>query len=171
MPQSSHLGGGERKDAFPCPSPTITHKHFRAMQGRKPCLAISPTPFETFPHSSSLSCSLQEESCISALKPYWDQTGKHPRQPGGLGSCEARTDLLFCPSVSGGWAEAMTHYLLTPTLPIWCGGLAGPRASKCCTLCVFSLQLLELNPNLHRPTHPPTWVQPFDAQGIIRANS
>lgn len=37
----------------PCPSPTITHKHFRATQGRKPCLAISPTPLETFSHSSS----------------------------------------------------------------------------------------------------------------------
>lgn len=101
MPQSSHLEGGERKDAFPLPSPTIAHKHFRAMQGRKPCLAVTPTPLETFSHSSSLSCSLQEESCISALKPYWDRTGINPRQPGGLGSCEARTDLSFSPSVSG----------------------------------------------------------------------
>lgn len=42
---------------------SISHKHFRAMQGRKLCLAV-PTPT---PHHPS---SLKTESSISVPKPY-----------------------------------------------------------------------------------------------------
>lgn len=62
-----HLAVLSRPDASVCspgkrgeeqclpPLPTIPHKHFRAMQGRKLCLAFFPTPLATFPHSYSLS--------------------------------------------------------------------------------------------------------------------
>lgn len=76
------------------------------------------------------------------FKPYWDQTGINLRQA----VWAARRPGLTHLSVSGGWAEAVTHCPLTPTsdpLPIQRGSLAGPRASKRCTLCVTD-QLLEL---------------------------
>lgn len=41
MPQSAHLKRGERRVAS-LPAPPVPHKHFRAMQGRKLCLAFPP---------------------------------------------------------------------------------------------------------------------------------
>lgn len=85
--------------------PIIPHKHFRAMQGRKLCLAFPPHPLFQLPE------------LISALKPCWDRTGITPRQAGSLGSCKTRTDPPFCPSVSGGWAEVVILCPLTSPPP------------------------------------------------------
>lgn len=80
----------EGRGEMPAP-PSLTRTLGPCRVGSVPgCL---PQPLVTFPSSSSQSSSLKVESSISAPIPYWDQTGINRRQPGGLGSCEARTDL------------------------------------------------------------------------------
>lgn len=105
---------GERK----VPSlPPIPHKHFRAMQGRKLCLAfpLHPLPLSDLPPFQLSELISAREIFHFCSQPYWDQTGINPRQTGSLGSCKTRTDPPFCPFVSGGWAEAVTYCPLTPT--------------------------------------------------------